>query len=83
MRMTLSAEDREILTIEKEIRRLNAIKNNFPAGNTEAEEKIHKKMLKLWSRQNSLIFDNKGNYRKDKRHLLSGCSLNISLIEEA
>lgn len=83
MKMKLSAEDIEILQIEKEIYRLNAVKEKIPSGNTESEEKLHKKMQKLWDRQSTMIYDRKGNYRSDKRHLLNGCSLDTSLLDNA
>ena len=65
----LSAEDRRIIEIEKEIQHLQKAytKDNITH---ECCNTLHSKATSLLKEQCALIYDSNGNYRKDKRHLL-------------
>jgi len=75
----LSTGDIQILTLEKQKREIDARYANL--GNSPEREKMWKKSWHLMEQVNAMIYDSVGNYRKDKRHLLTGGSLDISLIE--
>lgn len=78
--MNLSEEDIKILKLEKEKRENDAIYGKLL--NCELREKLWKKSWNLMERINYYIYDASGNYRKDKRHLLTGGSLDIGLLDE-
>ena len=76
--MILSAEDIKILTLEKQKRENDA--KYASLDNSPEREKLHAKSWKLNEQINAMIYDSSGMYRKDKRHLLTGGSLDIELI---
>lgn len=76
--MILSAEDIKILTLEKQKRENDA--KYASIGNSPEREKLHAKSWKLMKQINAMIYDSRGMFRKDKRHLLTGGSLDIDLI---
>lgn len=75
----LSTEDIKILTLEKQKRENDARYANL--DNSPEREKLHAKSWKLMEQINAMVFDSRGMFRKDKTHLLTGGSLDISLIE--
>lgn len=77
--MKLSKEDIEILTLEKKKRENDARYDPLPS--CEERERLWKKSWNLMLKINALIYDVNGNYRKDKRHLLTGGSLDLSLLD--
>lgn len=77
--MSLSEEDIKILTLEKKKRENDAIYSPLPNG--ELREKLWHKSWDLHRKISTMIYDYDGMYRKDKRHLLIGSSLNIDLLE--
>ena len=77
--MKLSDEDIKILTLEKKKRENDA--KYSPLPNCEIRETLWKKSWDLNRQISNLIYDATGNYRKDKRHLLIGSSLDLSLLE--
>jgi len=77
--MNLSEEDIKILTLEKKKREIDA--QYSPLPNCEYREKLWKKSWDLMKQINAMIYDAGGMYRKDKRHLLTGGSLDIHLID--
>ena len=76
----LSQEDIQILKWEKEKRENDARYSNLPNG--EARKRMWKKSWELMKKINYYIYDATGMYRKDKRHLLIGGSLDINLLEQ-
>ena len=76
--MMLSAEDIKILTLEKQLRQAANQCDKCPNG--KERERFWNKAHSLFKQQEPLLFDSGGNYRKDKRHLLSGSCLDIDLI---
>jgi hypothetical protein len=78
--LQLSNEDIQILKLEKEKRENDARYSNLP--NCEAREKMWKKSWNLMLKINAMIYDGRGEYRKDKRHLLTGGSLDIELLKQ-
>lgn len=74
----LTSEDIKILTLEKQKRENDAKYANL--DNSPEREKLHVKSWKLMGQINAMIYDASGMYRKDKRHLLTGGSLDIDLI---
>ncbi|WP_312694100.1 hypothetical protein [Caproiciproducens sp.] len=77
--MKLSEEDIKILTLEKKKRENDA--RYSPLPNCEERDRLWKKSWNLMLQINALIYDTAGNYRKDKRHLLTGGSLDLSLLD--
>ena len=75
----LSEEDIKILTLEKKKRENDAKYDPLP--NCEERDRLWKKSWNLMLQINALIYDAAGNYRKDKRHLLTGGSLDLSLLD--
>jgi len=75
----LSKEDIQILKWEKEKRENDAKYSQLP--NCEAREKMWKKSWDLMMKINYYIYDTTGSFRKDKRHLLTGGSLDIKMLD--
>lgn len=77
--MTLSAEDIKVLTLERKKREIDAIYSPMPNG--KERERLYKKSWALHKQISALIYDATGNYRRDKRHLLSGGSFDLHLLD--
>lgn len=76
--MYLSENDIEILKLEQKIRIIQKEYSDLP--NCEYREKLHNKAQKLNMQLDNMIFDAKGNYRKDKLHLINSGCLNLNLL---
>lgn len=89
--MTLTDEDREVLTIEREIRviwqEVDAwrCKRRGVKG-AETRLSLHPKssrLRRLQDRRRQLIYGADGNFRDDLRHLLDGKKLDVALLDDA
>ena len=78
--MLLSEQDVKILTLEKTKRANDAVYGKMDNG--EQRERLWKKSWNLMMQINAMIYDAAGMYRADKRHLLKGGSLDISLLDK-
>lgn len=80
--MELNEHDIKILILEKQKRQIDA--QYSPLPNSEQREKLWRKSWNLMRQINAMIYDAGGNYREDKRHLLTASgSLNLDLLREA
>lgn len=80
--MKLSDEDIRVLELEKQILhfgRLCAATNNTEPQCT----RYHNKAMAALREQSTLLYDAKGDYRKDRKHLLAPNAgyLNLKLLE--
>jgi hypothetical protein len=78
--MTLSKEDIQVLKWEKTKRENDAKYSMMPNG--EERERLWNKSWELHKKISAVIYDHTGNYRKDLKHLLTGGSLDIHLLDE-
>ena len=77
--MKLSADDIKILELEKDMLDIYAGMNR--ANSNELREALHKKVVKLGNEQGCMIFNQKGEFRKDKLHLTKNGHIDICLLD--
>ncbi|QDG49279.1 hypothetical protein FIV42_00575 [Persicimonas caeni] len=81
-RPRISAEDRRLLELEGERRELYAEWDELVRkGAVRMPKRLERKLEDNRAARRPLQYDRTGNFRADRRHLLKGCGLDLSLLD--